>query len=145
MAVSKTFDNPYDAQSNGLKLMGLSYVLLRSTSECIYAKRVRATVATGRAPLCSPPLYDLSAGIVRLLCCQDEARYACSKNQPLWPTLTDHHPQEWSSASTMRRPIQGAAPWRWKRSPVSCVITMYDRSSTVQPLFVLFAGTKQKN
>jgi hypothetical protein len=33
----------------------------------------------------------------------------------------------------MRRPIQGAAPWRWKRSPVSCVITMYDRSSTVQP------------
>jgi hypothetical protein len=37
----------------------------------------------------------------------------------------------------MRRPIQGAAPWRWKRSPVSCVITMYDRSSTVQPLFVL--------
>jgi hypothetical protein len=29
-------------------------------------------------PLCSPPLYDLSAGIVRLLCCQDEARYACT-------------------------------------------------------------------
>jgi hypothetical protein len=26
----------------------------------------------------------------------------------------------------MRQPIQGAAPWRWKRSPVSCVITMYD-------------------
>lgn len=44
MAVSKTFDNPYEAQSNGLKLMGLSYILLRSTSESIYAKRVRAIV-----------------------------------------------------------------------------------------------------
>lgn len=39
VAVSKTFDNPYEAQSNGLKLMGLSYILLRSTSESIYAKR----------------------------------------------------------------------------------------------------------
>lgn len=48
--MSKAFDNPYEAQSSGLKLMGLSYILLRSTSESIYAKRVRV-IGLGRVSL----------------------------------------------------------------------------------------------
>jgi len=36
----KGFDDPKDMQQHGLKVGGTTYIVLRSTSQSIYAKRV---------------------------------------------------------------------------------------------------------